>query len=262
MAVLTDALVADYVESGFVQSLPVLSAEEVRHYRAEVEKTCAAIGGRVTRIDAPHLFFPWAWELATHPRLLDVMEQLLGPNVLLKSTRLFYKHARSESFVGWHQDGITERVEDAEVPAVWLGLTEATAENGCLRVVPYSHHLGLVAHADLPDPDNLTSQGTTAQTAIDSPYDVAMRAGEMSLHHPLVLHASNPNRSDQPRIGFSATYSATPLPHSLTAVAWVRGSGPAHRSETVGPRAASIEDGIAAHRAGGHQILFDPRSVM
>jgi ectoine hydroxylase-related dioxygenase (phytanoyl-CoA dioxygenase family) len=259
MAVLSDELVAGYVEAGFAQSIPILTPEEVRHYRAEVEKTCAAIDGQVTRIDAPHLFFPWAWELATHPRLLDVMERLLGPNILLKSTRLFYKHPNSASFVGWHQDGITERLEDAQVPAVWLGLTEATAENGCLRVVPGSHRLGLVPHAHLPDADNLTSQGTTAQTAIDSAWDVVMHAGEMSLHHPLVLHASHPNQSDAARIGFSATYSAFALPDSQTAVAWVRGQGPRHRDETSGPHPASVEEAVAAHRAGGHQILFDTR---
>jgi hypothetical protein len=255
MAVLTDALVGDYVETGFVQSIPVLTHAEVRYYRREVEKTCAAIGGQVTRMDGLHYFFQWAWDLATHARLLDAMETLLGPNILLKATRIFYKHARSTSFVGWHQDGITERLEDAQVPAVWLGLTDATAENGCLRVVPRSHRLGLVPHANLPNPDNLTSYGTTAQIEIESPCDVVMRAGEMSLHHPLVLHASNPNRTDEPRIGFSATYSATPLPDSLTAVAWVRGRGPAHPNEAKPPRYASLEEAVAAHSAGGHQIL-------
>jgi len=254
MAVLTDSLLAEYVETGFVQSIPVLSPNEVRHYRDEVEKTCAAFGGQVTRFDGVHLCFRWAWDLATHPRLLDAMELILGPNILLKSSRVFYKHARSGSFVGWHQDGITERIEDAQVPAIWLGLTDATVENGCLRVVPRSHHLGLVPHKDIPNPDNLTSDGATAQVAIEPPHDVVMRAGEMSLHHPLVLHASNPNRSDEPRIGFSVTYSAVALPDSQTEVVWVRGSGPAHRSEASPPRYASLEEAVAAHRAAGHNF--------
>ena len=73
------------------------------------------------------------------------------------------------------------------MPAIWLGLTDATAENGCLRVVPRSHRLGLVPHADRPDPHNLTTQGMTAQVQIDSTHDIIMREGEMSLHHPLIL---------------------------------------------------------------------------
>src|SRR5215204_4976258 len=119
---------AIYEELGFLDSIPILSEREVRDFRGEVEKTCAALGGRVTRLDGPHLYFRWAWELSTHPRILDCMEQLIGPNIMLKSTRLFYKFGQSDSFVGWHQDGITERVDQAFVPAIWLGLTAATAE--------------------------------------------------------------------------------------------------------------------------------------
>jgi hypothetical protein len=257
VSILTEGQLADYEELGFLHSIPVLSEAEVRHYRAEVEKTCRALGGRVTRLDAPHLYFRWAWELSTHPRLLDCLEQLLGPNILLKSTRVFYKYGRSDSFVGWHQDGITEGIEDARVPAVWLGLTAATVENGCLRVVPRSHRLGLVPHANRPDAHNLTTEGLTAQARVDAPYDLVMRPGEMSLHHPLVLHASNPNRSAAARIGFSATYSASALRGSRTAVAWVRGDGPRDGLEVFdGPPGAPLEEAVAAYRARGHQILF------
>jgi hypothetical protein len=257
ISILTEEQLADYEELGFLHSIPILSRSEVVRFRAEVEKTCEALGGHVTRLDAPHLFFRWAWELSTHPRLLDCLEQLLGPNILLKSTRIFYKYGRSEAFVGWHQDGVTEGIEDARVPAIWLGLTDATVENGCLRVVPRSHRLGLVPHDFRPDADNLTTQGITAQAEIDSPRDLVMRPGEMSLHHPLVLHASNPNRSAESRIGFSATYSTTDLRGSRTAVAWVRGDGPQHCFDVIEePPDVPLEEAIAAYRARDHQILF------
>ena len=259
-SILTDEQLADYEELGFIQSIPVLSETEVRHYRAEIEKTCRAVGGRVTRINASHLFFRWAWELSTHPRVLDCMEQLLGPNILLKSTRLFYKYGESASFVGWHQDGITERLEGRYVPGVWIGLTDATVENGCLRVVPRSHRLGLVPHAFRPHADNLTTDGITAEAQIDSPHDVVMRPGEMSLHHPLVLHASNPNRSAEPRIGFTATYSTPALAGSRTAVAWVRGDGPRDRFEVIDePPYASFEEAVAAYCAFDDKIRFADR---
>jgi ectoine hydroxylase-related dioxygenase (phytanoyl-CoA dioxygenase family) len=195
--------------------------------------------------------------LSTHTRLLDCLEQILGPDILLKSTRVFYKYGRSASFVGWHQDGITEGLEDARVPAVWLGLTAATVENGCLRVVPRSHRLGLIPHANRPDADNLTTLGLTAQTQIDSPLDLVMRPGEMSLHHPLILHASNPNRSAESRIGFSATYSTPALAVSRTPVAWVRGNGSRHGFEVIDQMpSASLAEAVAAYRAHDHQILF------
>jgi len=257
MSILTAEQIASYEELGFLDSIPILSASEADRFRGEVEKTCAALGGRVTRLDGPHLYFRWAWELSTHPRVLDCMEQLIGPNIMLKSTRLFYKFGHSDSFVGWHQDGLTERVADAYVPAIWLGLTPATAENGCLRVVPGSHRLGLVPHADIPNPDNLTTQGATAQVPIKAPHDVVMKAGEMSLHHPLMLHASNPNRSPEARIGFSATYSTPALESSRTAVAWVRGDGPRDRFRIVEtPPDWAMEEAVAAYRAGNHQVLF------
>ena len=257
MSTLTHEQIASYDEFGFLDSIPILADAEVRVFRAAVEQTCAALGGRITRLDGPHLYFRWAWELSTHPRILDCMEQLIGPNIMLKSTRLFYKFGASDSFVGWHQDGLTEQVKDAYVPAIWLGLTPATAENGCLRVVPRSHRLGLVPHADFPNPDNLTTQGATAQVPIDAPHDVVMKAGEMSLHHPLMLHASNPNRSPEARIGFSATYSTPALQSSRTAVAWVRGGGPTDRFRMIGkPPDLTLDEAIVAYRAGNHQVLF------
>jgi hypothetical protein len=232
---------AEYEAEGFVQSIPVLTADETREYRAELERTCTAIGGRVSRLDGLHRFFHWAWRLATHPRLLAAIESLAGPGARMVSARVFYKHPHSQSFVGWHQDGITESLEDARVPAVWLGLTDATIENGCLRVVPRSHRLGLVPHLDNYEEENLTSFGRTAQVEIGTPRDLVMRAGEMSVHHPLTLHGSNPNRSDGARIGFSATYSATSF------------AGDA----AVEPPPMPIEEAVALYLASGEQVLFE-----
>src|ERR1043166_84691 len=122
MSTLTHEQIASYEEFGFLDSIPILGDGEVRYFRTEVESTCAALGGRITRLDGPHLYFRWAWELSTHPRILDCMEQLIGPNIMLKSTRLFYKFADSTSFVAWHQDGLTERV-----PAVRPGTASPLA---------------------------------------------------------------------------------------------------------------------------------------
>lgn len=277
--ILTNQQLADYEELGFVHSIPILSEDEVGHYRTEVERTCQAIGGRVTRLDGVHLFFRWAWELSTHPRLLDCLEQVLGPNILLKSTRLFYKIGHSASFVGWHQDGITERVEDARAPAVWLGLTAATVENGCLRVVPRSHRFGLLEHESNPDLDPLPGVDTSAQAQswswlhrdelsgritrvpaeLNSRCDLVMRPGEMSIHHPVILHGSNPNLSPESRIGLSASYSTPELYDDDRAVVWVRNDGPTdqHHFEVIDkPPTATFEEAVAAYCGSDRQILF------
>lgn len=267
----------EYDELGFVHSIPILSKEEVSHYRSEVEKTCEAIGNRVTRLDAVHLFFRWAWDLSLHPRLLDCLEQLIGPNIVLKSTRLFYKHGSSAAYVGWHQDGITERLEDGRAPAVWLGLTAATVENGCLRVVPRSHRFGLLQHQARPDVDTLTDH-TTAEvptrsraredelsgkiTSVprnaDLPFELVMSPGQMSIHHPVILHGSNSNVSAESRIGLSASYSAPELYHGSAAV-WARGDRPRdHYDFEINntPPLATFEEAVAEYCASDRQILF------
>ena len=237
-----------YDELGFVQSISVLSPAEVLHFRIEVERTCEALGGGVARMDGAHLFFAWAWELATHACLLDRLEEIVGPEISLRSTRLFYKRGGSSSYVGWHQDGITERLEDGRVPAAWLGLTAATVVNGCLRVVPRSHRRGLIPHEERPDADNLTTLGATALAHIAGEHDVVMHAGEMSLHHPLLLHGSQPNRSPEPRIGVSATYAPADLP----------GEGIRVRGGDVAARPVLLPaDDVDAYRRAGYQIVHE-----
>ncbi len=235
----------------------------------------------VSRADGFHLFFRWAWDLCTHPRLLDCLEDLLGPVILLRHTRIFYKYGQSLARVNWHQDGYTEDFSDAQVPAIWLGLTDATVENGCLQVVPRSHRLGMQSHWSRPTQNDLASSsmsdrepgsaagddhdlsGKTAKLPerAEAPFDVVMKAGEMSFHHPLVLHGSNPNASAEPRIGLSATYS-TPRPHrNGTALAVVRGSvGPQPGFPISSePEDLPLEEAVAAFRASGRQVLYAPR---
>jgi hypothetical protein len=275
--ILTKGQLADYEELGFVHSVPILSQDEVAHYRAEVEKTCQAIGGRVTRLDGVHIFFRWAWELSTHPRLLNCLEQLLGPNILLKSTRIFYKYGRSSAYVGWHQDGITETLEDGRAPAVWLGLTPATVENGCLRVVPRSHRFGLLEHSSNPDlkplpgadtpqiqswskthGDDLSGRIANVPKDFDAPFDLVMSSGNMSVHHPVILHGSNPNLSTESRIGLSASYSTPELYNGRSAVVCRSdGSVDHHHFEVIEePAAATFEEALGAYCSSDRQILF------
>jgi len=279
--ILSQEQLAGYEESGFIHSIPILTADEVAHYRAEVEKTRQAISDQVARLNMLHLFFRWAWDLSTHPRLLDCLEEILGPNILLKSTRLFYKPGKSDAYVGWHQDGVTERLKDGRTPAIWLGLTAATVENGCLRVVPRSHRFGLVDHTSSPDVaplpgstsapveswvrtygDELSERITRVQPDSDSGFDLVMAAGMMSIHHPVTLHGSNPNLSDEPRIGLSASYSAPELYQGDGPVVWARGDAPRDRYRFLiidEPPTATFEAAVGAYRTDDRRILFARR---
>lgn len=275
---LSQEQLAAYEESGFIHSIPILSANEAKYYRAEVEKTRQAIGSRVARLNSLHLFFRWAWDLSTHPRLLACLEQIIGSNIVLKSTRIIYKPAGSAAYVGWHQDGITERLEDGRAPAIWLTLTAATVENGCLRVVPRSHWFGLLQHDSSPDleplpgstsppveswfhahGEELSERITRVSPDSDSGLDLVMGPGEMSIHHPLVLHGSNANRSTGPRIALSASYSTPELYNGRRPVVWARGDAPRdfYPFEIIdNPPAATFEEAVIAYSAGDNRILF------
>jgi non-haem Fe2+, alpha-ketoglutarate-dependent halogenase len=276
--VLTSEQMAGYEESGFVHSIPILTPEEVRYYRDRLEKTWSAFGGRVTRANGLHLFFRWAWDLATHPRLLDCLEDLLGPVILLKHSRIFYKYAESPAWVEWHQDGSLEHLTDAQAPTIWLGLTNATVENGCLRVVPRSHRLGILSHRSRENQHDLANSGISgpgpgsvagrdrdpsvepAQLAerLDAPFDVVMEAGEMSFHHPLALHGSNPNVSAGPRIGLSATYCAPGLHTNGAPAALVRGTVGHQPGFPLSSKPANLphEEEVAAYLASSRPLRF------
>ena len=278
--VLRSEQVAGYEELGFVHSVAILTPEEVRYYCDHVEKTWSALGGRVTRADGLHLFFRWAWDLATQPRLLDCLEDLLGPVIVLRHTRIFYKYGKSAAWVGWHQDGSREQLTDARVPTVWLGLTNATVENGCLRVVPRSHRQGILSHRSRENQHDLANLGISgpgpgsvagrdrdpsvepAQLAerLDAPFDVVMEAGEMSFHHPLALHGSNPNASAAPRIGLSATYCTPGLHTNGAPAALVRGTVGPQPGFPLSSKPANLphEEEVAAYRASGRQLLYAP----
>jgi hypothetical protein len=270
---LTDQQLADYKELGFLHSLPILSATEVDYYRAELDRTCDAIGGRVPRFNGLHLFLQWALDLATHPRLLGCLEQIMGPNILLTSTRFLYKYGQTPVYVGWHQDGVTQRLYDGRAPAIWLGLTAATVDNGCLRVVPRSHQHGMLPHDSAPELPRLAGHeksfenwpqndlsGRIAQVPphYDPPFDIVMRAGEMSIHHPLTLHGSNANLSAEPRIGLSASYTTPELWNNTRRVVWARRNGSPDLNHIRIDRAptANFEDAVAAYCADERQTIY------
>jgi non-heme Fe2+,alpha-ketoglutarate-dependent halogenase len=248
----------NHQQLGFIDSIPILTQIEVDYFRHHLEQTCELLGGNISRLDGAHQFFRWAWELCTHPSLLDCVEQLLGPDIIIKSSRFFYKHPDSHSFVGWHQDGFTEQESGQWVPTVWLGLTPSTADNGCLQVIPGSHHHGLVPHPKMPHHNNLTHDGTTAQTEIANITNIEMSAGCMSLHHPLMVHGSQANQSLSPRIGFSASYATASLTKSISPVAWARGgsvTGGGDLQFITKPQSCPLQEAVDAYQCAlGHRI--------
>jgi non-haem Fe2+, alpha-ketoglutarate-dependent halogenase len=158
-----------------------------------------------------HLAWAWFAELCRHPGLLDAVEALLGPNLLLWNSCFLPKAPRSKSWFTWHQDATYWGLEPPHVATVWLALTTVTAECGCLRVIPGSHLDGQLSHENTFDPDVMLPRGqrVTAKLREDRATDVTLAPGEASIHDVFTVHGSGPNRTDGWRLGCNFTFLST-----------------------------------------------------
>jgi hypothetical protein len=207
---LTTEQVEQYHRDGFLAPIPVLSMEEVRHFREAYEDLEAALGGKPKATDLAqlHLNFPWAWDLMHHVTVLDAVEDVLGADVLCWASSVFPKQPRDPGFISFHQDATYWGLDSPQVTTAWVALTESTPENGCMRVVPGTHTHRIYPHKETWAEDNLLSRGQEIQAEVNEAdvVDIVLRPGEMSLHHVNIIHGSNPNRSDSKRIGFAPRY--------------------------------------------------------
>ena len=254
---LTADAVARFRRDGYLPATPALSAAEAARVRCEIEtleaERAEGAGGRPLnqyfRVNG-HLAVPLLAEIARAPRVLDAVESLLGPDLLVWSVELFIKEKGSPATVSWHQDitywGMGET--DEEVTA-WIALTDVSVEAGCMRFLPGSHAGGIVAHRDSFSADNLLSRGQKIEgvdeaRAVHAP----LAPGEMSLHHGRCFHASGPNRSADRRIGAAIRYVT-----------------PAARGPELPPDYAMLVRGADALRrwtpVAGARALFDPRDL-
>jgi hypothetical protein len=158
-----------------------------------------------------HLLFTWADRIVHDAGLLDAVESLIGPDIMVWSSGVFWKAPHSGAYVSWHQDSTNFELDDAEkVVRAWVALTPATLANGTMRFLPGRHHGGQIQHHDLKAEGELLSRGETIDLAIDEAATVAVEidAGEVSFHHLHTPHGSGPNASDMPRCNHVITFVA------------------------------------------------------
>ncbi len=169
----------------------------------------------------------WA-KIVANPRLLDIVEFFLGSNLALFSSNYVVKPPHDKAEVLWHQDGYNWPLEPIEVVTVWLALDDTTPENGCLRFIPGSHKLPLHPLQPRPDIPNIFG-GEIDPALVDETLavDVPLKAGDISVHHPNIIHSSGANRSDKRRAGLSIRYISTraqiTAPQPLPSVMLLRG---------------------------------------
>jgi len=212
MKALTETAVQQYRAEGYYAPVRVLSTEEAASLRARLEAFEADAGPLAGKLrHKSHLLFTWLNELVRHPRILDAVEALIGPDILCWCSSFFIKETRNPGFVSWHQDSTYWGLEPADVVTAWVALSDSNAANGAMRVVPGTHRLDQVPHRDTFRPENLLSRGQEVMVEVDERQAVMLElaAGEMSLHHVRLIHGSDPNPSDMRRIGFAIRYIPT-----------------------------------------------------
>lgn len=191
-----------YRRDGFLAPVTVMSEAEAAACHAELADFEARHGPLHYKLK-PHLYCTLAARLVRLPAILDALEALVGPDLLLFDSSFIVKQPGDGKRVSWHQDLTYWGLEPAEVTSAWLALTPATAESGAMRMLPGSHRRGPLRHEETFAADNLLSRGQTI-AGIDEAAAVQtlLRPGQMSLHDGWTCHDSGPNRTARPRVGF------------------------------------------------------------
>lgn len=209
---LTAAQLAHFQNEGYVFPFRAVSAAQAADYRSRIEAYEAQVGhdaNRTLKIKG-NLAFPWLMDLARNPHILDAVEDVIGPDILLFGASIFAKNGRDPRYVSWHQDSAYFGLDPHEEITAWVGFTESTIEKGCLKVMPRTHLGPDLHHIETHASDNMLAKGQSIEGLDErAAVHIELAAGEFSLHHERTAHASEPNRSADRRIGFAFFYIPT-----------------------------------------------------
>jgi hypothetical protein len=195
----------DYKDNGFVAPINVLSLEEVEKIKQEIEHIEKKWPDELVGLgrNNVHYISPVFDQVCHNQKILDAVESIIGKDILVGGTTLFIKDPDKKGFVSWHQDAKYIGFEPYNWVTAWLAITDANEENGCMRMWSGSHKENIKDHKDTYDENNLLTRGQTVQNVpIEKTTPNILKAGQLSLHHPMIVHGSGPNKSNQRRIGF------------------------------------------------------------
>ena len=212
---LTETQIERFWAEGFLAPIRVMPEADAVEYRRRLEGFEATTGGpmRGDLRHKSHLLFTWLNDLIRHPRILDAIEDIYGPDLLCWSSSFFIKEQESRSFVSWHQDSTYWGLSKPDVVTAWVAFTDANEGNGAMQVIPGTHLIDQVPHRDTFEKHNLLTRGQEIAVEVDEAKAVRLdlKPGEMSLHHVRLFHGSPPNLSFDRRIGYAIRYIPTSL---------------------------------------------------
>jgi non-heme Fe2+,alpha-ketoglutarate-dependent halogenase len=213
MRVLTQEQVDSYRYNGFLFPIPALSPGEIADCLNGLARLEADLGSPVAEADIKwrshaHAHSPWFNRLIRHPRILDAVEDVIGPNILVWTSTFFIKEPHSPTFAAWHQDGTYFGLDPHEQVCAWVALTDASREAGCMEHLSSQGKPRQMRHAPLGLANSINRAGQTIMEPLDEAHPVAMAlpAGSFSLHHEFAAHRSAPNNASHRRVGIGLNY--------------------------------------------------------
>ena len=219
---LLESQIEDFAHDGVVYPIEALSTLRAQRYRTEFERFEIAVGRPFRYAAMLHLYFHWAFELAIEPKVLDAVESILGPELLVQSTLVLCKCPNDESFVTWHQDFKYANETSSPNVSAWIALSASSRESGCLRAIPGSQRAGVLPHVAPNINNNILTYSLDVNES--SAIEIELKPGEMSLHQPGLVHGSLPNRSVDKRIGFIVRYVTPGFSNNENPVVRARGN--------------------------------------
>ena len=217
MGALPEDKVAQWKHDGFLSPFPMLDGEELGACRQGLARYEAWLGAPVNAHPEmkwrtmPYLLMPWAARLARDPRILDKVEDLLGPDILIFTSTFFIKEPHSPTVAAWHQDSTYYGLEPREEVTVWIALTEASEAAGCMDALSFRGKPRQLSHVSRVVKNSVNRAGQVITEPLDdgAPVPMPLKAGWFSMHHGLCPHRSGPNTSSHRRIGLGLNYIPT-----------------------------------------------------
>jgi hypothetical protein len=204
--------VQHFNRQGYLTGLRFFSEAEAlehREYFNELLANVLAAGGTSYSISTAHLKYGKVWDLLTHPRIVAVVKDLLGENVIGWGSHFFCKMPGDGKTVSWHQDSSYWPLTPSKAVTVWLAIDDADRENACMKYIPGSHHHGHLTFKMSEDSEsNILDQTVENAEGIGEPIYVELKSGEAAIHSDLLLHGSEANRSSRRRCGLTLRYCA------------------------------------------------------
>src|SRR5690348_3868794 len=207
---LTKEQVEAFNRDGYLAGIRIFDKEQItgiRRYFDELLARTLAAGGDSYSISTAHLRYGRVYDILTHPRIVAIIKDLLGENVIAWGSHFFCKMPGDGKRVSWHQDSSYWPLTPSMAVTAWLAIDDASIENACMRYIPGSHHLGHLTYTlSENDEGNVLNQTVAAAETLGEPVNVELKAGEISIHSDLLLHGSEANESSKRRCGLTLRY--------------------------------------------------------